>query len=150
MYQSVIGSCTVGRQYCTVPSMCWFCFLVVFCQFLCLPAVVSSAIIVLLLSWASAHRVKWGQLTPLEKWMKNYKAKTCKKSQFSEWGWGWSDTSDDWLVRWQGALTPLTKILRTPLAIVTIVVMTVTAVSDRDTCLQNWKNHWCVTVFDSL
>ena len=37
----------------------------------------------------------------------------------------------------KGALTRLTKILRTPLAVVTIVVMTVTAVSDRDTCLQN-------------
>ena len=30
-------------------------------------------------AWASAHRGKWGQLTPLEKWMKNWKAKTCKK-----------------------------------------------------------------------
>jgi len=29
---------------------------------------------------ASAHRGKWGQL---EKWMKNEKAKTCKKEQFS-------------------------------------------------------------------
>jgi len=35
-------------------------------------------------AWASAHRGKWGQLThPLEKWMKNQKAKTCKKEQFS-------------------------------------------------------------------
>jgi len=34
-------------------------------------------------SRASAHRGKWGQLTPLEKWMKNYKKKTCKKDQFS-------------------------------------------------------------------
>jgi len=25
---------------------------------------------------------KWGQLTLLEKWMKNSKAKTCKKEQF--------------------------------------------------------------------
>jgi len=25
---------------------------------------------------------KWGKLTPLEKWMKNYKAKTCKKAVF--------------------------------------------------------------------
>jgi len=33
--------------------------------------------------WASAHKGKWGQLTPLEKWMKNKKAKTCKKEQFS-------------------------------------------------------------------
>jgi len=30
-------------------------------------------------AWASAYRGKWGQLTPLEQWMKNYKAKTCKK-----------------------------------------------------------------------
>jgi len=30
-------------------------------------------------AWASANRGKWGQMTaPLEKWMKNYKAKTCK------------------------------------------------------------------------
>jgi len=28
-------------------------------------------------------RGKWGQLTNLEKWMKNLKAKTCKKEQFS-------------------------------------------------------------------
>jgi len=28
---------------------------------------------------------KLGQLTPWIKWMKNYKAKTCKKQQFSEW-----------------------------------------------------------------
>ena len=25
-------------------------------------------------------------------------------------GWGWSDTSDDWLVRWQVGTDPLTKI----------------------------------------
>jgi len=36
-------------------------------------------------AWSSAFRGKWGQLTPLEKWMKNQKAKTCKKEQFSEW-----------------------------------------------------------------
>jgi len=30
-----------------------------------------------------------GSADPLEKWMKNYRAKTCKKEQFSEWvGWG--------------------------------------------------------------
>jgi len=30
-------------------------------------------------SWASAHRDKWGQLTPLEKWMKNYKKENMQK-----------------------------------------------------------------------
>jgi len=35
-------------------------------------------------SWASAHRGKWGQLNPLEKWMKNKKAKnTQKRAVFS-------------------------------------------------------------------
>jgi len=34
-------------------------------------------------SRASAHRGKWGQLIPLEKWTKNYKVKTCKKEQCS-------------------------------------------------------------------
>ena len=32
--------------------------------------------------WASAHRGKWGQLTPLEEWIKNKRAKTCKKRAF--------------------------------------------------------------------
>jgi len=27
------------------------------------------------------------------------KSETCKKRQFSEWGEGWGDTSDDWLVK---------------------------------------------------
>ena len=33
-------------------------------------------------AWATAHKGKWGQLTPLEKMDENYKAKTCKKSSF--------------------------------------------------------------------
>jgi len=75
------------------------------------------------------------------------KSENMQKGQFSEWGWGWTDTSDDWLVKLmiiiiviiidhyipffasislqifkiffasggKEALTPLTKILRTPL-----------------------------------
>jgi len=45
-------------------------------------AYVLRIIVVIFLAWASAHRDKWGQLIPLEKWMKNKKAKTCKKSSF--------------------------------------------------------------------
>jgi len=33
--------------------------------------------------WASAHRGKWGQLTPWKNGSKIKKAKTCKKEQFS-------------------------------------------------------------------
>jgi len=39
-------------------------------------------------TWASADRSKWGQLTPLEKWMKSLKSENMQKEQFSEWGWG--------------------------------------------------------------
>jgi len=51
-----------------------------------------------LLPWASAHRGKWGQLTPSKNGWKIKQQKHAKK-QFSEWGWGWTDTSDDWLVK---------------------------------------------------
>jgi len=34
-------------------------------------------------AWTSAHKGKLGRLTPLEKWMKNLKAKTYKEEQFS-------------------------------------------------------------------
>jgi len=33
-------------------------------------------------AWASAHRGKWGQLTPLEKWMKNKISDNMKKGAF--------------------------------------------------------------------
>ena len=78
---------------------------------------------------------KWGQLTPLKN--RKIKRKHAKESSFLNGGWGWSDTSDDWLVKLmiyiiviiiapfcrkifftsggKGALTPLTKILQTPL-----------------------------------
>ena len=29
---------------------------------------------------------------------KKLKSENMQKEQFSEWGWRWSDTSDDWLV----------------------------------------------------
>jgi len=61
-------------------------------------------------SWASAHRGRWGQLTPLEKWMKNYKAKNAKKRSFLCLCYIFFASGD------KGALTPLTKILRTFLA----------------------------------
>jgi len=51
-------------------------------------------------AWASAHRGKWGQMTPLEKWMKNKKVKTCYILNFFASGC-------------KGALTPLSKIQRT-------------------------------------
>ena len=40
--------------------------------------------------WASTHRGKWGQLTPLEKWMKNkLKSENMqKKSSFLNGRWG--------------------------------------------------------------
>ena len=50
--------------------------------------------------WASAHRDKWGQLTPTpgkNGW--KIKKRKHEKRQFSGLGWGWSDTSDDWLVK---------------------------------------------------
>jgi len=44
------------------------------------------------------------------------KSGNMQKEQFSEWGRGLGgDTSDDWLVRRQGGIDPLTKILGTPL-----------------------------------
>ena len=51
------------------------------------PTVDFYFVLVSCLSWASAHRGKWGQLTPPEKWMKKQKAKTWKKSIFLNTLW---------------------------------------------------------------
>ena len=94
--------------------------------------------------WASAQG-QMGSATWPPPWKMDEKLKSenMQKKQYSEWGWGWSDTSDDWLVKLmiiivviiidnypssrvslfkfskfsssQAALIPLTKILRTPL-----------------------------------
>jgi len=37
--------------------------------------------------WASAHRGKWGQLTPIGKMDEKLKSRNMQKEQFSEWGW---------------------------------------------------------------
>jgi len=38
-------------------------------------------------AWASAHKGKWGQLTPLGKMDEKIKSENMQKEQFSEWGW---------------------------------------------------------------
>jgi len=38
-------------------------------------------------AWASAHRGKWGQLTPWKNGRK-IKSENVQKELFSEWGWG--------------------------------------------------------------
>jgi len=39
-------------------------------------------------AWASAHKGKWGQLTPLGKMDEKIKSENMQKEQFSEWGSG--------------------------------------------------------------
>jgi len=56
-------------------------------------------------AWASAHRSKWGQLTPPGKTDEKLKSEKMQKKQFSEWGVGWGDKIV-FASGGKGALTP--------------------------------------------
>ena len=67
---------------------------------------------------ASAHRRKWGQLIPWKNWWKIKK----QNNSFLNGGWGWSDMSDDWLVRRQGSIDPPNQNPADPLGTIAMVL----------------------------